>query len=244
MKAMVLCAGHGTRLGELTKEIPKPMLPLCGQPIVSHIINNLRIHGFDELIINLHFKPEIIREYLGDGSRFNAKIKFTEELQLLGTAGGVKNAELLLRGDAPFLVHYGDILTNQDFSAMLRLHNERNALVTLLLHQRTNSNSIVSLENDGRIIGFLERPDEHVRKGVLSPWVNSGICICDPEIFDFIPSGVPCDFPRDIFPKLLSGGRLFGFPLSGYRCAIDSPERLAEAQAALVEGRCRIGGQS
>jgi len=241
MKAMILSAGFGTRLGELTREIPKPMLDLGGQPILARILTQLRAHGFDEIAVNLHFKPEIIKGYFGDGSRWRVKLHYRFEPQLLGTAGGVKNFEDFLRGEGPFLVHYGDILTDQDFSAMLQFHCQKKSLATLLLHQRLKSNSIVSLDPDGRIIGFLERPDEPTRRGVASPWVNSGVCVCAPEFLEAIPPGVACDLPRDIFPKLLGGGRLFGFPLAGYRCAIDSPERLAEARQALAEGRCRSG---
>ena len=131
-------------------------------------------------------------------------------------------------------------MTDHDFTAMLRFHRERRALATLLLHHRARSNSMVSLDETGRITGFLERPDEATRRGVTTNWVNSGICICHPEIFASIPPLTPCDLPRDIFPKLIPTGRLFGFPVAGYRCAIDSPERLAEAAAALVDGRCQI----
>jgi mannose-1-phosphate guanylyltransferase/phosphomannomutase len=148
--------------------------------------------------------------------------------------------EHFLRQGEAFLIYYGDILTDQDFIAMLRFHRERQALATLLLHQRAHSNSVVSLDEEGRIVGFLERPTEQARRGLDSPWVNSGVCICDPEFLDAIPANVPCDLPRDIFPKLVDSGWLYGFPLSGYRCAIDSPERLAEAKSALAEERCRI----
>lgn len=238
MRAMVLSAGFGTRLGDLTREIPKPMLPLHGRPILSYILAHLRGHGFDEIGINLHFKPEIVRGHFGDGSSLGVKLTYSDEAQLLGTAGGVKKMEPFLRGSDPFLVHYGDIITDQDFTALLRAHQARGALATLLLHQRARSNSVVSLDGESRIIGFLERPTEEARRGVQSSWVNSGICLCSPEIFEHIPAGVACDLPRDIFIKLVPTGRLFGFPLSGYRCAIDSPERLEEAKAAIAEGRC------
>lgn len=239
MKAMVLCAGLGTRLGELTREIPKPMLTLAGRPLLAYLLGNLRRHGFDQIAINLHFKPEMIREHFGGANRDPLALTYSYEPKLLGTAGGVKNLEAFFRDETAFLVHYGDILTDQDFTAMLAFHRERGALATLLVHQRLKSNSIVNLDETGRITAFLERPDEKSRAGQSSRWVNSGVCICAPEVLDAIPAGVTCDLPRDIFPKLIASNRVYGFPLTGYRCAIDSPERLAEARAAQADGRCR-----
>ena len=148
--------------------------------------------------------------------------------------------EHYLRHGEAFLVHYGDILTDQNLTEMFRFHNAKRSLVTLLLHQRNRSNSVVSIDKDGQIIDFLERPGETVRSNVDSPWVNSGVCICAPELFDYIPVDVPCDLPRDIFTKLVASGQLYGFTLDGYRCAVDSPQRLAEARAAVTGGRLNI----
>ena len=237
---MVLCAGYGTRLGGLTRETPKPMLLLQERPMLEYIICHLARHGFSRIAINLHFMPDAIQDYFGDGSRLGVELVYSYELELLGTAGGVKKMADFLSAGGAFMVHYGDVLADQDFTAMLHFHRERNALATLLLHQRARSNSVVTLDEEGHITGFLERPTEEARRGVESPWVNSGICICDPQFLDAIPADVACDLPRDIFPRLIDSGRLYGFPLSGYRCAVDSPGRLAEARAAIADGRCQI----
>ena len=227
MKAIILSAGYGTRLGELTKEMPKPMLDINGKPMLEYIINNLRDHNFTDLIINLHFKPEKIKNYFGDGTNFGVKISYVYEKELLGTAGGVKNVESFFKETSePFLVHYGDVVNEQNFTKMLKFHKEKNALATLLLHQRKKSNSIVCLDEENRIINFLERPSDEERKGIKSPWVNSGVCICSLEILDLIPENTACDLPRDIFSRNVQTNKLFGFPLSAFRCAIDSQERL------------------
>ena len=126
MNAMVLCAGYGTRLGRLVEETPKPMLRLVDRPILEHILCHLARHGFDEIAVNLHFRPGVIREYFGDGSRLGIRLAYCEEPELLGTAGGVKKMAALFSG-GPFLVHYGDVVTNQDLGAMLRFHRERGA---------------------------------------------------------------------------------------------------------------------
>lgn len=240
MKAMVLCAGFGTRLGELTREIPKPMLDVAGRPLLEYILANLARHGFTEVVVNLHFLPEVIRGYFADGSRWGVCLAYSDEPELLGTAGGVKKVEAFFRDEREFLVHYGDIITDQDFSAMLTFHRRQNALATLLVHERAKSNSVVVVDEDSRITNFLERPREEERVGVTSRLVNSGIWLCSQEVLDAIPEGRPADLPRDILPKLIGSRRLFVFPLSGYRCAIDSPERLIEARTAIAAGRCTI----
>jgi NDP-sugar pyrophosphorylase family protein len=240
MKAMLLCAGMGTRLGNLTRELPKPMLPIQNRPLLDYLLCHLRSQGIDEVAVNLHFLPGIIQEYCGDGARWQLRVSYSLEPNLLGTAGGLKKMESFFRPGGAFLVQYGDILTDQDFSGMLQFHRARAALATLLVHQRNRSNSVVSLDAENRIHGFLERPTDEARRGVTSPWVNSGVCICEPEVLDHIPAGSFADLPRDVFFRLVPTRRLFGFPLTGYRCAIDSPERLEEARNAIAEGRCKI----
>lgn len=240
MKAMILCAGFGTRLGHLTAGVPKPLLDLNGRPMIEYILVNLRRAGFDEIMINLHFKPEMIRKSLGDGSRYELRLSYSEEPTLLGTAGGVKNVEHFFAGGEEFLVHYGDIVTDQDFAPMLGFHRANHALATLLIHERSRSNSVVALDSENRIIDFLERPDDVARQNMSSVWVNSGVCICSRQVLSMIPPDKACDLPRDIFPRLVATRRFFGYPLSGYRCAVDSPERLTEATVAVANGRCCI----
>ena len=238
MKAIVLAAGLGTRLGGLTRDTPKPMLDAGGRPILDLILGHLASCGFTDVVINLHFRPEIIRSHIGDGSRFGLRVAYSPEPSLLGTAGALRAAAGLLRG-GPFLVQYGDVVTDMDLGALLRRHREGEALATLVLHRRAGSNSAVRLEADGRITAFLERPTEEERRGIEAPWVNSGLCACSPGILDRIPEG-PADLPRDVFVPLASEGLLRGVPLEGYRCAVDSPARLEELRAALREGRIRF----
>ena len=233
MKAMILAAGMGTRLGALTQERPKPLLEVAGHPIIAYILSNLVAHGFDDVVINLHHHGEAIAAALGDGRRQGARISYLREDRLLGTAGSVRNAQALLRGPEPFLVHYGDVLTNQDLGAMAGFHRAHGAALTLLLHRRARSNSIVCLDADQRVERLLERPDEAARAQVASPWVNSGVYLMESSVLDTIPADTPCDFPRDIFPALVAGRQVHGFPLTGYRCAIDSAERLEQARQDL-----------
>lgn len=233
---MVLAAGHGTRLGALTAETPKPMLDVCGQPLIERILHHLRRHRVSEVAINLHFHGEIIRAHLGDGSRFGLALRYSVEPSLLGTAGGlIPHAQFLASSD-PFIVQYGDILTDANLSDLIDTHRMRGAVATLLLHQRAGSNSMVRLASDGEITEFLERPKDSDRPTWTDAWVNSGVCVCSPDIFDLIPRDRPVDLPRDVFAPLAGSGRLFGLPLSGYRCAVDSPERLERLRRDIANG--------
>lgn len=235
MRAMVLCAGYGLRLGEHTRHTPKAMLRLAGLPLLEYILRHLARHGFDEIAVNLHFLPETIREYFGDGRSCGCQLTYVEEAELLGTAGSVRRMAEFLAGGI-FLVHYGDVVTNQDFTAMLEAHQRQGALATLLVHKRPGSNSVVVLDDQQRVSRFLERPSDAQRREAASCWAFSGVTLCNPELLDLLPATTPCDFPRDVFPGLAGSGRLLGFPLTGYRCAVDSPERLAEARRAAERG--------
>lgn len=239
MMAMVLCAGYGTRLGNLTHEIPKPMLPIQGKPLLEYTLRYLAGHNIKRVVINLHYMAEKIQDYFGDGARFGVKITYSYEETPLGTAGGPKKSAHLLSQADDFLLLYGDLLIDQDLSAMLAFHKEKQAFATLLLHQRPGSNSLVSMNEANRIAAFIERPTEEQRRQNPFPWVNSGLYILRSTILDKIPTGVPYDFPGDVFPELIKSKPCYGFPLSGYRCAIDSPSRYKEARAAVAEGRYR-----
>jgi NDP-sugar pyrophosphorylase family protein len=240
MKAMLLCAGYGTRLGDLTRECPKPLLPLGKAPMLGYLLGHLRSQGITEVMVNLHFQADRMRTWLAGSASWGMQVSTVEEPSLLGTAGALRNVASFFAGEEGFLVQYGDILTDQDFGAMIRTHRERGALATLLVHPRARSNSVVQVDGDGWITGFLERPTDEARQGVVSPWVNSGVCVCSTELLDRIPEGRPSDLPRDVYVPMVGSGRLQAVPLGGYRCAVDSPERLAEARSAVAEGRCRV----
>ncbi len=239
MRAMVLCAGYGIRLGDLTRRLPKPMLPLHDKPLLAYTLRYLAQNGFTEIAINLHYMPDMIPAYFGSGEEFGIKIVYSYEEQLLGTAGGPKQVEDFLATEGDFLVLYGDLLIDQHLAPMVALHRERSGIATLMVHQRHASNSLVCMDQTHRITGFLERPTEDQRRANPFPWVNSGVYLLNAKIFEYIPPDVPYDFPRDVFAKLVRhpDKHLYGFPLTAYRCAIDSPKRYKEAQAAITEGR-------
>jgi mannose-1-phosphate guanylyltransferase/phosphomannomutase len=215
------------------------MLPIDGEPLLAWTLRYLAYQDFKEIAINLHFQSESISNYFGDGAAFGVRLHYSTEERLLGTAGAVKKLAPYFSDAEEFLVLYGDLLLDQDLSAMVQFHRRRKALATLLLHQRPGSNSRVEIDEMGRIVSFIERPSLNERQAVSSPWVNSGVQVLSQRIFDYIPDGRASDFPKDIYVPLASRGQLVGFPLTGYRCAIDSPERYAEACTAFASGQCQ-----
>jgi NDP-sugar pyrophosphorylase family protein len=239
MRALVLSAGHGTRLGELTTHTPKPMLDVAGHPLLAIILANLSRQGIRDVAVNLHAHPEAIMSRLGDGARLGVRLHYVHERELLGTLGAAKNIEEHLSHDGPFLLHYGDVVTDQDFGELTALHADRGALVTILVHERPGSNSVATIARDGRVTGFSERPGAAERAVLESNWAFSGVAVLDPAVLRTLPPGAS-DLPRDLLPALASAGRLYAAPLTGYRCAVDSPRRLDALRADVAAGRCRL----
>lgn len=238
MKAMVLCAGLGTRLGALTERCPKPLLEIGGQPLLARTLRYLAQQGITVVVVNLHHLPEAVTAAIGDGSAFGLRVTYSHEPELRGTAGGVKLAAPLLEDPDPIVVMYGDLLLDAPLAPMLAQHRAAGAAATILVHRRARSNSIVTIDERRRVVAFAERPpeDEH---GDDPVWVNSGLYVLDPSVPPALPDVVPLDFPRDVFPGLVAGGALYAFPLDGHRVAIDSPERLDEARALFDSGALR-----
>jgi mannose-1-phosphate guanylyltransferase len=195
MKAMVLAAGLGTRLRPLTYEITKPMVPVLDRPVMEHIVELLERHGFDEVIANLHYFPDSIREYFGQ------RLSYRFEEQLLGTAGGVRGCADFF-GDEPFLVISGDALTDIDLGAFVARHREAGGVATLAVKQvaDTREYGVVLHDREGRITGFQEKP---APEEALSDLGNCGIYLFEPRIFDYFPARAFVDWAQDVFPVLL-----------------------------------------
>ena len=239
LKALVLCAGHGTRLEELTRDFPKPLLPIEGTPLVGYTLDLLARHGVTDVAINLHFLADKVETELGDGSRHGLRIHYEREDELLGTAGAAANL-LDYFGDASdVVVVYGDLVFDEDLTALYQRHRANRADATLLVHQRTTpSNSIIDMDHTGRIVRFRERPASWSTTGPV--WVNSGCQILRRELIERFPSKRPLDLPRDIYMPMAADLRLFGVPVEGYRIAIDSPERYQQAIRDVKTGKLRV----
>jgi mannose-1-phosphate guanylyltransferase len=201
MKACIMCGGEGTRLRPLTFERPKPSIPILNKPSVVHLIEHLSKEGFNSIVITLGYMAENIEEQLGDGRIFGVHIDYVYEKEKLGTAGGVKNAEKYLK-DEPFLVLGGDHVLNLNLREMYRFHDKTDALVTigLLSIDDPREFGIADMDVNNRIRRFLEKPGPGE---IFSNLASTGIYMCDPEIFDWIPEKVKYDFAKDLFPSML-----------------------------------------
>ncbi len=192
---MVLAAGLGTRLRPLTYEITKPMVPVLDRPVMEHILELLSRHSFEEVIANLHYFPDMIRDYFGE------RISYSYEQELLGTAGGVRACSDFF-GDQAFLVISGDALTDIDLGALAARHAQAGGIATLAVKQvaDTREYGVVLHDRDGRVTGFQEKPSP---EEALSDLGNCGIYMFDPTIFDYFPERPFADWAQDVFPTLL-----------------------------------------
>lgn len=196
-----MAAGLGTRLRPLTYEVPKPMVPVGNRPVLELILRLLAGQGFTEVIANLHWFPETIRERTGDGSELGIELSYSYEEELLGTAGGVRNVREYF-GDEPFVVLAGDALTDVDLRALEAAHEAHDGLATLVVKRvdDTREYGVIVTGSDGRIQGFQEKPNP---AEALSDLANCMIYALSPEIFDYFPERPVVDFALDVFPALL-----------------------------------------
>jgi mannose-1-phosphate guanylyltransferase/phosphomannomutase len=209
MKAVVMAGGEGSRLRPLTIGRPKPMVPMVSKPVIAHILDLLKRHGITEVVLTLHFMPDVIQSYLGDGHGMGMKIHYAIEETPLGTAGSVKNAREYL--DEPFLIISGDAVTDINLQQVVDFHRARKAEATLTLYRVPNplEYGVIITDPGGKITQFLEKPSWGE---VISDTVNTGIYVIEPSVLDLIEEGVLTDWSKDVFPQLLEAGR----PLYGY----------------------------
>ncbi len=235
MKAFILAAGLGTRLRSLGLDLPKVMVPVGGKPLLEHHLALFKRQGIDEIILNLHYLPEKITDYFGDGSAFGVKITYSREPELLGTAGAVKKMERELL-DGTFLVFYGDNLVRVDFAPLIEFHRRRRALATVALFASPEpwTGGVVETDASGRVIRFVEKPDP---KQVSTNLINAGIYVVEPPVLDMIPTGTLYDFGKDVFPQMLAANQpLYAMKPDAYIWDIGTPERLAKAQHDFEQG--------
>jgi mannose-1-phosphate guanylyltransferase len=241
MRAMILAGGMSTRLYPLTKQVPKPLVPVAGEPISGHVMRWLSSFGYDEVAINVFYLAELVEQTFADGSGYGVQLHYLHERELTGSAGALKQMEGWF--DSTFVVVGCDDLTNADLASLVRFHKERGALATIGLVEadEVEQYGVVILDDTGRITGFQEKPAKGTEKSKLA---NTGIYVFEPAIFERIPAGTFYDFGKQVFPELLRDGLPFyGMRLKGaYWRDIGTLDEYRRATEDVLLGRVQIHG--
>ncbi len=220
MKAMILAAGKGTRVRPITYTIPKPMIPILQKPVMEFLLELLRQHGFDEIMVNVSHLAEEIESYFRDGQRFGVQIAYSFEGKIadgtlvgeaIGSAGGMKKIQDFSPFfDDTFVVLCGDALIDLDLTKAVEWHRSKGSIATIITksvpREEVSSYGVVVTDADGRIQAFQEKPSV---EEALSTNINTGIYIFEPEVLKYIPSGVEYDIGGQLFPKLVEMGAPF-----------------------------------
>ena len=243
MRAIVLSAGYGTRLWPLTEDRTKPAIPILGKPLVGYVAEYLAGYGIDEIVVNLHHRPESVRRALGDGSRFGVKLYYVEEPEILGTSGALDNTREFFERET-FVVVNGKIITDINLNAAIETHRKTNAIATLVLLPNTRRErfSVVETE-DGRIKRFGGMPVEG--ETGPAPLMFTGIHILEPRIFDYIPRGVFSDSVIHVYPPAIARGEtLAAHVASGKWRELSTLKRYLDISVELLkeEGKSLVAG--
>jgi mannose-1-phosphate guanylyltransferase/phosphomannomutase len=233
-----MAGGEGTRLRPLTSNQPKPMVPIVGKPCMEHIVELLKQHGFEDVVVTVAFMPQAIRTYFGNGESQGVSLSYSVEESPAGTAGSVKLAEEAL--EEPFLVISGDALCDIDLADLVRFHREKKALVTIGLKSVANplEFGIVVTDGEGRIERFLEKPSWGQ---VFTDTINTGVYVLEPEVLRHVPTDRPYDFSKELFPLLLEMGRpLYGYVAEGYWQDIGNLDQYRQANFDALDEKVRL----
>lgn len=245
MQAIILAAGRGERMMPLTQNIPKPLLKIAGKPMMEYVIDLLVKHGVKEIGVNLYYLGKQIKNHFGDGSKYGIKITFIEELELTGTAGGIKNIAKILNFTKPFFVISSDMLVNFPLTDIYEFHQSHSGIATLSCYWRPKDqlkkSGVILFDQKNQIKQFQERPQ--IEQEIISQWVNSSVYVFDPKILQFIPDEINrskiVDLPKHIFPEILSSAeQMYAYPINRkkyYQLGIDTPERIKKAEQDIID---------
>lgn len=238
MKAMLLAAGRGERLRPLTDTTPKCMLPFEGKPLLEHWVDKLRSFGVREAVINVHHLAEVIIDHFGSGEHWGIQIQYSRERELLGTSGALRQVKSCF-DDQTFLVIYADNQSTCSLRDIVEFHARHGSVATMSACwiEDPRSCGIVGFDDQGRVERFLEKPSA---EQVFSHYINAGIYVLEPTIFDYIPTSGVSDFSRDVFPQLLAAkASLYAFPYDGYVLKFDTFEDWKKSEAVVADERAR-----
>lgn len=239
MKAIILAGGEGKRLKAVSGDTPKPLVGLCGRPVMEHIILLLKKHGITDICASLAYRPDDIKNCFGSGERLGVNMQYRIENEALGTAGGVKNCADFY-GDEDFLVISGDCICDFDLTKLMEAHKKQLPAVTVALypHSEPLRYGLALCDGDSCVRSFIEKPDW---RRVVTNLVNTGVYIVTPHAMELVPEGRSFDFARDLFPELLSRNEtLLGCAVDGYWCDIGTPKSYYDCCSDALSGKLDI----
>lgn len=240
MKAMLLAAGLGERMFPLTLSRPKPVVPVLGRPIAVQLLHWLASHGVDDAVLNLHHLPEVVQRVIGEGGGAGIPtIHYTMEEEILGTAGGIRNARNLLRGQGPIVVCNSDFLSDIDLTAAIAAHEGSDREATLVLAPSRKPYSVVAVDGDARVISLAGRPTVDP-KDVFARYLFTGCQIIDEEILDRIPADGPSDIVRDVYWAMAREGTLGSYVHEGFWWEFGSPRLYLEGSMKLIDSPLEV----
>jgi mannose-1-phosphate guanylyltransferase len=232
MQAVILVGGEGTRLRPLTSTVPKPVVPLVDRPFIAYMLEWLRRHGVDDVVMSCGFLATAVRNVLGDGSQYGLRLRFIEEPEPRGTAGALKYAEDLL--DDRFLMLNGDVLTDIDLTAQIAQHEATRAVGTLALVPVDDPTAygLVRLHDDHAVQEFVEKPSADQ---IDTRLISAGAYVLERSVLDLIEPDRNVSIEREIWPQLVGEG-LYGFAADAYWLDIGTPERYLQGTFDILEG--------
>lgn len=234
MYTVIMAGGKGTRIASMHPNIPKPMVPICGKPILEHQIEVLRKQGCTDIILIIGHMGDIIREYFGSGEAYGVTIQYIEEKEPLGTAGALYYLKNQIKED--FLLLNGDIIFDVDLKRMISFHQKASCAATILTHPNSHpyDSAIVLHENSGKVTGWLAKEETRL---YYRNCVNAGIHLFSPSIFDFFTEPKKMDLDRDLLRHLIAKGLLYAYTSSEYVKDMGTPQRYTEVEADLISGK-------
>ena len=232
MQAVILVGGEGTRLRPLTSTVPKPVVPLVDRPFIVYMLEWLRGHGVDDVIMSCGFLATAVRNVLGDGSALGLRLRFVEEPEPRGTAGALKYAEELL--EDRFLMLNGDVLTDLDLSAQIALHEATGARATLALVAVSDPTAygLVRVREDHAVCEFVEKPSADQ---IDTNLISAGAYVLERSVLDLIPADRNASIEREVWPQLVGDG-LYGYVGDAYWLDIGTPDRYLQGTFDILEG--------
>lgn len=236
MQTVIMAGGKGTRIASVNAEVPKPMLEVCGKPILEHQIEVLKRQKLTDIILVIGYLGSVIRDYFQDGSKYGVHISYIEEKELLGTAGSFYYLKDIIQDD--FFLLNGDLIFDVDLHRFMNFHKEKHALATLFTHPNNHpyDSGLIIANEDGTITKWIHKEEE---RGFLRNRVNAGIHIISPMVLERFTELKKTDLDREVLKPLIPSGRVYAYDSPEYVKDMGTPERYRQVEQDLLKGRVR-----